>query len=169
MSIFFRFWPKMTLLMRTGGVTKIILCGAHFYTYIIAPFYAFFRIPALMYTFTRGIEVGIPTRVDRFSNLKNCKYFWKKLKNCKYFWKNLKSCKYFWKNLKSCKYFEKKYTFTRASGERKNAIFLVRFWNLKSCKVFVKNYNSTRSSGVCKNAQESAIFGEAVKTRSKKV
>jgi len=75
MSIFFRFWPKMTLLMRTGGVTKIILCGAHFYTYIIAPFYAFFRIPALMYTFTRGIEVGIPTRVDRFSNLKNCKYF----------------------------------------------------------------------------------------------
>lgn len=75
MSIFFRFWPKMTLLMRTGGVTKIILCGAHFYTYIIAPFYAFFRISALMYTFTRGIEVGIPTRVDRFSNLKNCKYF----------------------------------------------------------------------------------------------
>ena len=149
MSFFFRFWPKMTLLMRTGGVTKIILCGAHFYTYIIAPFYAFLRISALMYTFTRGVEVGIPTRVDRFSNLKNCKYFWKKLK--------------------SCKYFEKKYTFTRASGERKNAIFLVRFWNLKSCKVFVKNYNSTRSSGVCKNAQESAIFGEAVKTRSKKV
>ena len=159
MSIFFRFWPKMTLLMRTGGVTKIILCGAHFYTYIIAPFYAFFRISALMYTFTRGIEVGIPTRVDRFSNLKNCKYFWKKLK----------SCKYFWKKLKSCKYFEKKYTFTRASGERKHANFLVRFWNLKSCKVFVKNYNSTRSSGVCKNAQQSAIFGEAVKTRLKKV
>ena len=75
MSIFFRFWPKMTLFMRTGGVTKIILCGAHFYTYITAPFYAFFRISALMYTFTRGIEVGIPTRVDRFSNLKNCKYF----------------------------------------------------------------------------------------------
>ena len=63
------------LLMRTGGVTKIILCGAHFYTYIIAPFYAFLRISALMYTFTRGVEVGIPTRVDRFSNLKNCKYF----------------------------------------------------------------------------------------------
>ena len=75
MSIFFRFWPKMRLLMRTGGVTKIILCGAHFYTYIIAPFYAFLRISALMYTFTRGVEVGIPTRVDRFSNLKNCKYF----------------------------------------------------------------------------------------------
>ena len=149
MSIFFRFWPKMTLLMRTGGVTKIILCGAHFYTYIIAPFYAFLRISALMYTFTRGVEVGIPTRVDRFSNLKNCKYFWKKLKNCKYLLK--------------------KYTFTRASGERKTAFFLVRFWNLKSCKVFVKNYNSTRSSGVCKNAQESAIFGEPVKTRSKKV
>lgn len=96
MSKIFRFWPKMTLLMRTGGVTKIILCGAHFYTYIIAPFYAFFRISALMYTFTRGIEVGIPTRVDRFSNLKNCKYFWIKLKNCKYFWQKLKNCKYFW-------------------------------------------------------------------------
>jgi len=108
MSKIFRFWPKMTLLMRTGGVTKIILCGAHFYTYITAPFYAFFRISALMYTFTRGVEVGIPTRVDRFSNLKNCNFFWKKLKNCKYFWKKLKNCKYFWKKLKSCKYFEKK-------------------------------------------------------------
>ena len=107
-QIFFRFSPKMTLLMRTGGVTKIILCDAHVYTYIIASFYAFFRISALMYTFTRGVEVGIPTRVDRFSNLKNCKYFWKKLKNCKYFWKKLKSCKYFWKKLKSCKYFEEK-------------------------------------------------------------
>ena len=69
-NFFFRFWPKMTLLMRTGGVTKIILCGAHFYTYIIAPFYAFLRISALMYTFTRGVEVGIPTRIDRFSNFK---------------------------------------------------------------------------------------------------
>ena len=88
----------MTLLMRTGGVTKIILCGAHFYTYITAPFYAFFRISALMYTFTRGVEVGIPTRVDRFSNLKNCKFFWKKLKNCKYFWKNWRIANIFEKN-----------------------------------------------------------------------
>ena len=95
------------LLMRTGGVTKIILCADHFYNKIIACFCAILRISALMYTFTRGVEVGIPTRVDRFSNLKNCKYFWKKLKNCKYFWKKLKSCKYFWKKLKSCKYFEK--------------------------------------------------------------
>ena len=88
----------MTLLMRTGGVTKIILCGAHFYTYITAPFYAFFRISALMYTFTRGVEVGIPTRVDRFSNLKNCKFFWTKLKNCKYFWKNWRIANIFEKN-----------------------------------------------------------------------
>jgi len=36
-------------------------------------------------------------------------------------------------------------------------------------KLFVKNYMSTRSSEVCKNAQRSAIFGEAVKTKSKKV
>ena len=46
MSIFFRFWPKMTLLMRTGGVTKIILCADHFYNKIIACFYAILRIYA---------------------------------------------------------------------------------------------------------------------------
>ncbi len=69
----------MTLLMRRVGFTKIFLCDAHFDTYIIASFYAFLRISALMYTFTRGVEVGIPPRVDRFSNLKNCKYLFKKV------------------------------------------------------------------------------------------
>ena len=59
------------LLMRRVGFTKIILCDAHIYTYIIASFYAFVRISALMYTFTRGVEVGIPTPSDRFSNFKN--------------------------------------------------------------------------------------------------
>ena len=104
-----------------------------------------------------------------FFKLEELQIFLNKIEELQIFLKKLKNCKYFWKKLKSCKYFEKKYTFTRASGERKDANFLVRFWNLKSCKVFVKNYTSTRSSGVCKNAQESAIFGEAVKTRSKKV
>ena len=36
----------MTLLMRTGGVTKIILCADHFYNKIIACFYAILRIYA---------------------------------------------------------------------------------------------------------------------------
>ena len=94
--------------MRTGGVTKIILCGAHFYTYIIAPFYAFFRISALMYTFTRGVEVGIPTRVDRFSNLKNCNFFWKKLKNCKYFVKKIEELQIFLKKIEELQIFWKK-------------------------------------------------------------
>ena len=45
-NFFFRFWPKMTLLMRTGGVTKIILCADHFYNKIIACFCAILRIYA---------------------------------------------------------------------------------------------------------------------------
>ena len=36
------------------------------------------RTHALMYTLTRGVEVGIPARVGRFSKFKNCKYFSKK-------------------------------------------------------------------------------------------
>ena len=36
----------MTLLMRTGGVTKIILCADHFYNKIIACFYAIMRMYA---------------------------------------------------------------------------------------------------------------------------
>ena len=36
----------MTLLMRTGGVTKIILCADHFYNKIIACFCAILRIYA---------------------------------------------------------------------------------------------------------------------------
>ena len=36
----------LELLMRTGGVTKIILCADHFYNKIIACFYAILRIYA---------------------------------------------------------------------------------------------------------------------------
>ena len=36
----------MTLLMRTGGVTKIILCVDHFYNKIITCIYAILRIYA---------------------------------------------------------------------------------------------------------------------------
>ena len=37
---------RFRLLMRTGGVTKIILCADHFYNKIIACFYAILRIYA---------------------------------------------------------------------------------------------------------------------------